>query len=225
MSLTENTMPQPAPLATAGIDWASEDYAVCVVDTAGEVLQRATLTYTKAGLSRLIELLTRYRVGGVRIERPDGPVVDALLAASHTVYVVPPSQVKALPLGRRQTTARRHLRLRRRRLPQNAWAANLYARARARGHDHPHAVRILARAWVDIHLEVLDHQHHLRPPTAPSPPTAHPPRSTGGRLTGQLMRRSPPPPRRREPRTPRSFPHPACFPRDTTRQRSRRDPA
>jgi transposase len=32
----------------------------------------------------------------------------------------------------------------------NAWAANLYARARARGHDHPHAVRILARAWVDI---------------------------------------------------------------------------
>ena len=32
----------------------------------------------------------------------------------------------------------------------NAWAADLYDRARARGHDHPHAVRVLARAWVDI---------------------------------------------------------------------------
>jgi transposase len=32
----------------------------------------------------------------------------------------------------------------------NPWAADLYAKARARGHDHPHAVRILGRAWLDI---------------------------------------------------------------------------
>ncbi len=32
----------------------------------------------------------------------------------------------------------------------NPWAADLYQRARARGQDHPHAVRVLARAWVDI---------------------------------------------------------------------------
>ncbi len=32
----------------------------------------------------------------------------------------------------------------------NPWAADLYQRARARGHDHPHAVRILARAWLFI---------------------------------------------------------------------------
>lgn len=30
----------------------------------------------------------------------------------------------------------------------NPWAADIYARARARGKDHPHAIRILARAWV-----------------------------------------------------------------------------
>jgi len=30
------------------------------------------------------------------------------------------------------------------------WAAEIYARARARGHDHPHAVRILARAWIRV---------------------------------------------------------------------------
>ncbi len=32
----------------------------------------------------------------------------------------------------------------------NPWAADLYRRARARGHDHPHAVRILARAWLYV---------------------------------------------------------------------------
>jgi transposase len=32
----------------------------------------------------------------------------------------------------------------------NRWAAQLYQSARNRGHDHPHAVRILARAWLAI---------------------------------------------------------------------------
>ena len=32
----------------------------------------------------------------------------------------------------------------------NPWAADLYNRARARGHDHPHTVRILARAWLYV---------------------------------------------------------------------------
>ncbi len=32
----------------------------------------------------------------------------------------------------------------------NPWAADLYQRARDRGHDHPHAVRILARAWLFV---------------------------------------------------------------------------
>jgi transposase len=30
------------------------------------------------------------------------------------------------------------------------WAAKLYADAIARGHDHPHATRVLARAWVRV---------------------------------------------------------------------------
>lgn len=30
------------------------------------------------------------------------------------------------------------------------WAAQIYTQARARGHDHPHAVRILARAWTRV---------------------------------------------------------------------------
>lgn len=33
---------------------------------------------------------------------------------------------------------------------QSPWAAHIYAQARARGHDHPHAIRVLARAWIRI---------------------------------------------------------------------------
>jgi transposase len=32
----------------------------------------------------------------------------------------------------------------------SVWAADVYRRARARGCDHPHAVRILARAWIRV---------------------------------------------------------------------------
>ena len=30
------------------------------------------------------------------------------------------------------------------------WAKNIYQRARARGHSHPHAIRVLARAWIRV---------------------------------------------------------------------------
>ncbi|WP_280295378.1 IS110 family transposase [Nocardia abscessus] len=33
---------------------------------------------------------------------------------------------------------------------ENVWAAHIYDRARASGKDHPHAVRILARAWIRV---------------------------------------------------------------------------
>jgi transposase len=32
----------------------------------------------------------------------------------------------------------------------NTWAAEIYHRARSRGCDHPHAIRVLARAWVRV---------------------------------------------------------------------------
>ena len=30
------------------------------------------------------------------------------------------------------------------------WADQVYRQAIARGHDHPHAVRVLARAWIRV---------------------------------------------------------------------------
>jgi transposase len=94
LSLNDTT--RPTRDNSAGIDWAKDDYAVCVVDADGEPLERVTLKYTKAGLRRLGELLDRHEVDAVGIERPDGPIIDTLLAAGRTVYVIPSSQVKAL---------------------------------------------------------------------------------------------------------------------------------
>jgi transposase len=80
----------------AGIDWASVDHAVCVIDAAGAVLWRHTVAHSRAGLARLTARLNDFGVGRVGIERPDGPVVEALLDAGLRVAVVPPRQVKNL---------------------------------------------------------------------------------------------------------------------------------
>src|SRR6266545_3394583 len=86
MSLNDTT---PTPRgATAGIDWASDNHAVCVLDPDGAVIERQTVAHTAAGLRRLIDLLSRHRVQAVGIERGDGPVIDALLATDLTIYVM-----------------------------------------------------------------------------------------------------------------------------------------
>ena len=85
-----------APRVTAGVDWAKDDHAVCVVGDQGQVLDRFTVAHTAAGLKRMAAGLLRAGVEEVGIERSDGPVVDCLLAAGLTLYVIPPSQVKNL---------------------------------------------------------------------------------------------------------------------------------
>jgi len=53
----------------------------------------------------------------------------------------------------------------------NPWAADLYNRARALGHDHPHAVRILGRAWANIIWRCWQDNVATTPPnTEPSKP-------------------------------------------------------
>jgi len=89
----------PDPLhgrVTAGLDWAKDDHAVCVVGDQGEVTDRFTVRHDAAGLKQVARLLLRAGVEQVGIERGDGPVVDTLLAAGLTVFVIPPGQVKNL---------------------------------------------------------------------------------------------------------------------------------
>jgi transposase len=81
---------------TAGIDWARDDHAACIVDGRGRKIASTMVEHTTAGLRDLVVFLGRHGVGEVAIERPDGPVVDALLAAGLTVVVISPNQVKNL---------------------------------------------------------------------------------------------------------------------------------
>ena len=92
-----NTLPEfPPNDLTAGVDWARDDHALSVVNDRGREVYRCSVPHTADGLRDLVKALGRHGVGEVAIERPDGPVVDALLAASLTVVVVSPNQVKNL---------------------------------------------------------------------------------------------------------------------------------
>jgi transposase len=91
------TLPEePAGGVTCGIDWARDDHAVSVVDARGREISRCTVEHSAAGLRELVAVLARCDAGEAAIERPDGPVIDALLGAGITVVVISPNQVKNL---------------------------------------------------------------------------------------------------------------------------------
>jgi transposase len=78
------------------VDWATDAHAVCVVDAQGTIVDEFDITNTAEGLNELARRAKRAGVRRVAIERPDGPVVDALLAADLEVVVVASRSVKAL---------------------------------------------------------------------------------------------------------------------------------
>jgi len=87
---------EPVNGLTCGIDWAGRDHAISIVDARGREIHRSTVEHSDAGLRTLLVLLTRRGVSEVAIERPDGPLVDTLLAAGITVTVISPNQLKNL---------------------------------------------------------------------------------------------------------------------------------
>jgi transposase len=94
---SKNTLPATGPdHRTAGVDWARDDHAVAVVDAGGQVVERFTVAHTAAGIRDLVRRLAKLGAGEVAIERPDGPVVEALLEAGLTVVVISPNQLKNL---------------------------------------------------------------------------------------------------------------------------------
>jgi len=88
--------PTPPGGVTAGIDWATADHVACVVDQAGQVRDRISVAHDRAGIRRLISGLRAAGAAEVAIERGEGILVDALLAAGLTVVVITSRQVKNL---------------------------------------------------------------------------------------------------------------------------------
>jgi transposase len=78
------------------VDWGSEGHAACVVDAEGTAIDEFQVAHTGAGLTELCRRFRRAGVQRVAIERPDGPVVDALMDAGLEVVVVSSRAVKGL---------------------------------------------------------------------------------------------------------------------------------
>ena len=95
--LSSELLLEDGPLFFVGIDWAAAEHAVCVLDQAGRRVGAFTVEHTADGFAMLARRLGK--LGGaervpVAIERPDGRLVDALLAAGHPVMPVKPNAIK-----------------------------------------------------------------------------------------------------------------------------------
>lgn len=81
-----------------GLDWGGTNHAVCVVDPAGQVVVRIEARHDADGLADMLARLKRVASPAelpIAIERPSGLIVDALVAAGHTVIPIHPNVVKA----------------------------------------------------------------------------------------------------------------------------------
>jgi len=83
-----------AATRTGGVDWAQEAHEVCISDE-GRVAERFSVTHDEEGIAALAGRLVKLGVARVAIERPDGILVERLLAAGIEVLAIHPNQVKA----------------------------------------------------------------------------------------------------------------------------------
>ena len=79
----------------AGLDWASQTHAACVIDERGGVHLQIEIKHDAAGLAELCRRLRGAGVTAVAIERPSGLIVDALAEAGFSVVPIHPNVVKA----------------------------------------------------------------------------------------------------------------------------------
>jgi hypothetical protein len=80
----------------AGVDWASEEHAVCPVDEKGRIVQGRRFRHDEPGIRALCARLVGLGVALVALERPDGLLIERLLDAGLLVVAVHPNQVKAM---------------------------------------------------------------------------------------------------------------------------------
>jgi transposase len=86
------------PVAYVGVDWASEEHAVCVLGGDGRKKSSFVVSHSRDGFEKLVRRLGAFGLAGVvpvAIERPDGRLVDVLLEAGHPVVPVSPNAIKA----------------------------------------------------------------------------------------------------------------------------------
>jgi len=80
---------------TAGLDLASEQHRLVIVDGDGGELEQRRIGHTEPGIAALVRRLLELRLARVAIEQPNGIVVDRLLDAGIAVVPVHPNQLAA----------------------------------------------------------------------------------------------------------------------------------
>jgi transposase len=81
-----------------GLDWASQEHTVCVIDGQARVIWRAIIPHTADGLTALRTRLTKLAPASslpVAVERPSGLLVDTLVDAGFPVVPIHPNVLKA----------------------------------------------------------------------------------------------------------------------------------
>ena len=80
----------------AGVDWASEEHAVCVVDADGRIIEGRRYRHDERGIRALCRRLAELGVELVAVERPDGLLIERLLDGALSVIAIHPNQVAAM---------------------------------------------------------------------------------------------------------------------------------
>jgi transposase len=81
-----------------GLDWASTEHAVCVINEHAQIIWRTTIPHTATGLAELRARLTRLAPPAtlcVAVERPSGLLIDSLVDGGFIVVPVHPNALKA----------------------------------------------------------------------------------------------------------------------------------
>ena len=80
----------------AGVDWASEEHACCVLGSDGRIVEGRRYRHDERGIGNLCRRLSGLRVELVAVERPDGLLIERLLDAGLPVIAIHPNQVAAM---------------------------------------------------------------------------------------------------------------------------------
>lgn len=80
----------------AGIDRATNAHAVCMVEADGAIRARVDVPNTGKSFDGLVNRLVRLGAEDLAIERPERPLVGAMLKAALRVFVIAPRMLKAL---------------------------------------------------------------------------------------------------------------------------------
>jgi transposase len=82
----------------AGVDWAARQHQIAVVDDSGRLVTRFGFPHSEQGITGMLGRLAALAASpeiAVAIERPNGLLVERLLAAGHAVYPIHPNAFAA----------------------------------------------------------------------------------------------------------------------------------